>query len=395
MGRKARQEQAKREAEELALKQSRTRKIAITLAAGALIGCGILTHHSQKPTRAPAPEYSTPASTPTARDSKTTSLNALSIPDADLERLISQHAVIVRKEAGSPSGTPPATHSGTGNLYLVGQTHWQPAATRHGMKWTGNGDPPYIADSQADIFYLISTLHQDSGLRFVVGEGLGPVELDESEEFQKIWARCNKDARTFFRTTEGQLGYTLAKDVFGKRLTLVGADDKDAMKALEDVEKKLFAVADKYLSAMNRGVQPTPLPGTHDTPLGSADRAGIHGSTPESYQPGTHLALPTPAARHPYPQQVHLLTQMHEEQEPLRKQRDELNDQRSTIYLQDALRIAAALKEKDVMIVIGQAHLPKMTADYLALSRHAEKRRTLYVLVPKSVPEDKRKESVR
>jgi hypothetical protein len=82
---------------------------------------------------------------------------------------------------------------------------------------------------------------------------------------------------------------------------------------------------------------------------------------------------------------------MHDEEEPLRKRRDELNDMRSTTYLQDALRIAAQRKEKDVMIVIGQAHVPKMIADYLAITKRAENSRTLYALVPKSVPADERK----
>lgn len=390
--------------EERAAKKRRTRTLALAGLAATVIGLGTYATYTQRhATPAPIP--------PTRRHSTPTPIQPtqhpipIDNPRMRLEAILDQHCVITHKQDGS----------GPGILYIVGQTHWQPAATRHGMKWTGNGDPDYIPHTQAEIYRLIRDLNNDAALRLVIGEGLGPNELGSHEGFARVWQQCGKDETAFFKKTTGQLGYTLAKDVLGDRMALCGADDTDEMRELESVNQKLFAIADKYLSAMNAGSGTStagtpeshvPLQDPHapamNTPLPDPRLPSLpHHPLPQQYtqpqsqqpytqQPQSQQPYAQQHPRHPFPQTAHLLSKMHEEEEPLRKRRDDLNHLRSTIYLQDALRIAAQRKEKDVMIVIGMAHAQKMIADYLAITKRAENSRTLYVLVPKSVPADER-----
>ena len=249
------------------------------------------------------------------------------IRQRDLEGIIRKNARIKKMVPGS-----------SGRVYLIAQEHYYAPLSITGRD-TNAKQAESLSRIQSEIYHLLYDLIRSSGVDFIVGEGLAPGELtlsyDRKGFTREQWLEnkeCMQDrnfSASFLRANPKETGYTLLEFFHSDAVISWGVDDRRQREDLEELEKQLLAVGLKYV----------PTKKDYDDPI--------------------KRKLAETAS------------------EPIRQRKRELNDERSMLYLHQAIARADELKKEDVAIVIGAYHVPLMAKKYSG-------KRTLYVICPKS-----------
>lgn len=251
------------------------------------------------------------------------------------KRLFSTIEDVLKKYAAIET----VAHGSKGNFFLVGMEHFYAATTQFGKdrKTPQSYSLPAV---QSEIYGLLRDLSIYKNIRLVVGEGFMPGEVqvnyrkrglsDREYERHKECMRQHDFKMRFFKANPNETGYTALELFEPDTIRLYGVDDAKERNELERLERELFSAGLRY------------VPRTDDWKNSERVREFLKVS------------------------------------EDLEKKKQALNDSRSRIYLKSATEIADRLGEKDVVVVIGNSHVPLMKKEY-------HDKRTLYVLRPKSL----------
>ena len=219
---------------------------------------------------------------------------------------------------------------GEGAIYLIGQVHADPVTTKDGVEYKGTQESALV---QAQVYHILLRLRP----QLAIGEGLPNREFTfpmENLKWSEAEIKFHKNGfersvdftREYFALNPKQVAYS-AWEMLNPQTATYGIDDKKEMQRVRELDKQQFSLAEPISSAVKDTLK-----------------------------------------------MVEFANQIRS----IRTKKKNLHDQRSRIYMRESVAIADRLKQPEVTIIIGAAHLPLMTQEYGGS-------RKLYIIWPRGI----------